>query len=296
MARKTGKTPEQRKAEAEALHARLADQVEALASSDAWEKFLTFAQSFHTYSLNNVLLILSQRPEASRVAGFRQWQAKGRQVRKGEKGIKILGYSTKKITAEDENGDETERVLRRFPILTVFDIGQTDPIEGAEQVDDLTAHVEGDDVAGIAATVTGWLLEQGWAVDVEPIDGPANGYTTTDGSRRVVIDSSLSPAQTAKTTVHEAAHVILHSDEPVSEYVEHRGVKETEAESVAYVVAGLAGLDTSAYSVGYVAGWAKGDAAVIRAAAENVMRAVHVLAPLVDTERENATAETVSAA
>jgi hypothetical protein len=187
-------------------------------------------------------------------------------------------------------------VLRRFPILTVFDIGQTDAVEGAEQVDDLTAHVEGDDVAGIAATVTAWLLEQGWTVDVEPIDGPANGYTTTDGIRRVVIDSALSPAQAAKTTVHEAAHVILHSDEPVSVYVEHRGVKEPEAESVAYVVAGLAGPDTSAYSVGYVAGWAKGDASVIRAAAENVMRAVHVLASLVDQESENTTAETVSAA
>jgi len=280
MAR-TKKSPEQRKAEAEALHARLVEQVEALASSDAWEKFLTFAQSFHTYSLNNVLLILSQRPDASRVAGFRQWQAKGRQVRKGQKGIKILGYSTKEITVEDDNGDETERRTARFPILTVFDISQTDPSEGAEQVDDMTAHIEGDDVARIAAKVTAWLVEQGWTVDVEPIDGAANGYTTTDGTRRVVIDAKLAPAQAAKTTVHEAAHVILHADEPIAENAEHRGVKETEAESVAYVVAGLAGLDTSAYSVGYVAGWSGGDPTVIRAAAENVMRAVRVLAPVV---------------
>jgi len=287
MARTARKTPEQRKAEAEALHARLAEQVEALATSDAWERFLTFAQSFHAYSLNNVLLILSQRPEASRVAGFRQWQAKGRQVRKGEKGIKILGYSTMKVTDQDENGDETERVLHRFPILTVFDIGQTEPIEGVEQIDDLTAHVEGDDVAGITATVTAWLLEQGWTMDIEPIHGPTNGYTTTDGTRRVVIDSALAAAQAAKTTLHEAAHVILHSDEPISDYIKHRGVKETEAESVAYVVAGLAGLDTSAYSVGYVAGWANGDATLIRTTAENVMRAVHVLAPLVDQESES---------
>lgn len=289
MAR-TKKSPEQRKAEAEALHARLAEQVEALASSDAWETFLTCEQSFHNYSLNNVLLILSQRPDASRVAGFRQWQAKGRQVRKGEKGIKILGYSTKKVTVEDDNGDETERRIARFPILTVFDISQTDPIEGAGQLDNLTAHVEGEDVAGIAAKVTAWLVEQGWAVDIEPIDGAANGYTTTDGTRRVVIDAKLGPAQAAKTTVHEAAHVILHADEPISEYVEHRGVKETEAESVAYVVAGMAGLDTSAYSVGYVAGWSGGDASVIRATAENVMRAVHVLAPIVDDTADTAEA------
>lgn len=288
MAR-TKKSPEQRKAEAEALHAQLAEQVEALASSEAWQRFLTFATSFHNYSLNNVLLILAQRPEASRVAGFRQWQAKGRQVRKGEKGIRILGYSSKKITVEDDNGDETERRVARFPILTVFDIGQTDPIEGADQVDDLTAHVEGDDVAGIASKVTAWLTGQGWTVDLEPIEGAANGYTTTDGTKRVVIDADLGPAQAAKTTLHEAAHVILHADEPITEYVEHRGVKETEAESVAYVVAGLAGLDTSAYSVGYVAGWSRGDAAVIRAPAENVMRAVHALAGVVEESDDKAT-------
>jgi len=289
MAR-TKKSPEQRKAEAEALHAQLAEQVEALASTEAWQRFLTFATSFHNYSLNNVLLILAQRPDASRVAGFRQWQAKGRQVRKGQKGIRILGYSSKKITVEDDNGDETERRVARFPILTVFDIGQTDPIEGAEQVDDLTAHVEGDDVTGIAAKVTAWLTGQGWTVELEPIEGAANGYTMTDGSKRVVIDADLGPAQAAKTTLHEAAHVILHADEPITEYVEHRGVKETEAESVAYVVAGLAGLDTSAYSVGYVAGWSRGDATVIRAAAENVMRAVHTLADVVEEGDDEATA------
>lgn len=77
------------------------------------------------------------------------------------------------------------------------------------------------------------MLEQGWTVDVEPIDGLANGDTTNDGTCRVVIDSDLSPAQATKTTLHETAHVILHSDELVSEYIEHRGVKETGAESAA---------------------------------------------------------------
>lgn len=282
MARKIGKSPEQRKAEAEALHAQLAEQVEALASTEKWHQFLTFVTSFHTYSLNNILLILAQKQDASQVAGFRQWQAKGRQVRKGEKAIKILGYSTKKITDEDANGDETERTICRFPILSVFDINQTDPIEGVEQVDTLTTHIQGDDPTGIASNVTDWLTGQGWTVSREPIAGSANGYTTTDGSKRVVIDEALSPAHNAKTTLHEAAHAILHSDEPISVYVQHRGVKETEAESVAYVVARMAKMDTAAYSVGYVAGWTHGDVTVIRATAENVMRAVHILAPLVE--------------
>ena len=117
------------------------------------------------------------------MAGFGQWQAKGRQVRKGEKGIKILEYSTKKITDEDDNGGETERLIRRFPILSVFDIGQTDPSEGTEQADTLTTHVKGEDTTGIADTVTDWLIGQGRTVSREPIGGAANGYTTTDGNK-----------------------------------------------------------------------------------------------------------------
>jgi len=79
MARKTRQmTAGQRREQAEALHASIADQVHALRSSEEWRRFLDFTRSFHSYSLNNVLLILAQRPTASAVAGYRQWQAKGR--------------------------------------------------------------------------------------------------------------------------------------------------------------------------------------------------------------------------
>ena len=92
-----------------------------------------------------------------------------------------------------------------------------------------------------------------------------------------MIDADLSPAQTAKTALHEAAHVLLHADEEPGEYAAHRGIKETEAESVAYVLAGLLGLDTAAYSIGYVAGWADGDPDTIRGPAARVLSAVHTL-------------------
>lgn len=76
MARKirTTKSPEERRAEAEGLHATIAEQVEELRSSEAWTRFLTFAQAFHRYSINNLLLILAQKPEATHVAGYRTWQ------------------------------------------------------------------------------------------------------------------------------------------------------------------------------------------------------------------------------
>lgn len=288
------KTAEERRARAEELQASIAGQVEALRDSEQWVRFLTFAQSFHRYSLGNLLLILSQCPTATRVAGFRQWQAKGRQVRKGERAIRIFGYAQKKITAEQTEGEKTEqaettedgqKVITYYPVLSVFDIGQTDPTDPeADDPSTLAQRLSGEDELGIVDAVTDYLTAQGWTVERQPISGPTNGYTDPE-ARRVVIDADLSPAQAAKTALHEAGHVILHADEDPSEYVEHRGIKETEAESVAYVLAGLLGIDTSRYSIGYVAGWSEGDAETIKATAARVLRASHVLAEAItDTE------------
>jgi hypothetical protein len=147
--RRPGTSVEEKKAQSEALHNSISDQVELLRNSDRWAAFLNFARSFHDYSLNNLLLILSQKPEASHVAGFRTWQSLGRQVRKGEKAIRILGYNTKKITEEDENGDEVAKQVTRFPILSVFDITQTDLIDGAPDTSTITAQLTGTDDSGI---------------------------------------------------------------------------------------------------------------------------------------------------
>ncbi len=372
MARKTTtkRTAAERAEQAKELQASIAAQVEELRNSEQWRRYLDFLQAFHTYSLGNVLLILSQCPHATHVAGYRKWQELGRQVRKGEKALKIFGYSTKKITRkeedqdqsttqtkEDENGQRvTVRV--RYPVLSVFDISQTDPIEGVEQVSEPVQLLTGEDTAQVVATVTEWLTGQGWTVTRETIQGKAsslqhtaagwqtrpnaftgaeeqyritpdgqeqivrptpsgnwhavlvgtdgaesilysgpskeqakgsfdafrvNGYTTPDGTRRVVIGDHLSPAAAAKTILHEAAHVLLHTDQDHAEYVAHRGVCEIEAESVAYVVAGLLGIDTSAYSIGYIAEWSNGKAEVIKNTAANVLRAAHTLADLFTT-------------
>jgi len=280
MARKINstKTAEERRAEAEALHATIAEQVEALRESETWARFLDFSRAFHRYSLSNLLLIFAQRPEASHVAGYRTWQQLNRQVRKGERGIRIFGGRTVRETIENEHtGEEEEHHRVRFFPVSVFDMGQTDLIdEEAGDPAEIARALTGEDVDGIYDAVRDYLTGEGWTVEREAIAGAAHGYTDPE-AHRVVIDAELSPAQAAKTALHEAAHVILHTGEDPAEYVEHRGVKETEAESVAYVVAGMLGLDTSAYSVGYVAGWNNCDADVVKATAANVLRAAHTL-------------------
>ncbi|ROQ30862.1 uncharacterized protein DUF1738 [Frondihabitans sp. PhB188] len=284
--RTPAKTIEEKKAQADALHASIATQVESLRDSDRWTAFLDFAQAFHAYSLNNVLLILSQRDDASHVAGFRTWQSLNRQVRKGEKGIRIFGYSTKKVTEEDENGNEVEKRIARFPILSVFDIGQTELID-PDQGDSgqITAQLTGTEDHGIVDALSTYLTEEGWTIKRQSLPGAMNGVTRPE-TMTVVIDDNLSPEHAAKTTIHELAHVLLDHTEDMAEYAAHRGLMETEAESVAYVVAGLAGFDTAAYSVGYIAGWADGDADLIKSTAARVLHTAHQIAGILTPENE----------
>ena len=84
MARQTYHTAAQadwqaaRSARVKALLTQLEVGVQAIQTSDDFKRYLATAARFHSYSANNVLLILSQRPTATRVAGYRAWQALGR--------------------------------------------------------------------------------------------------------------------------------------------------------------------------------------------------------------------------
>lgn len=282
---RVSKTPEERKAHAEALHSSISEQVEQLRTTETWAAFLTFARAFHTYSINNVLLILSQNPTATQVAGFRAWQGLGRQVRKGETGIRIFGYSQKTITEEDDTGEEKTTHIPRFPILSVFDIDQTDPIDGAVDPT-LTRQLTGSTDHNIITTLTNHLITLGWTVTHIRIPGAVNGYANPH-TQTVALDSELSPEHQAKTLIHETAHILLgHTDTP-ADYSHHRGLMEVEAESVAYIVAGLAGFDTSAYSIGYIAGWANANTELIRETATRVLRTAHHIATVLEPNEPN---------
>lgn len=292
--KKTGKTHEQRAAEREALLERLGEKVATLGSSAEWIAYLRFMSAFRRYSFNNLMLIAMQCPHATHVAGFRKWQQLDRQVRKGEKAIKILGYSTKKITKTDPvTGEETEDKVKRFPVLSVFDVSQTDGEPVPSNAYELPT---GEGPAGMLTRLVTWLQGEGWTVREVPLGGSMEGYT--DHRRNLIAtESNLEPAARLMVLLHEAAHALLHTDD--GEYVAHRGVCETEAESTAYVIANLIGMDVDASSVSYVAGWAKADRDVITAAATNVLRAVNTIAAalgLDEAEQDDEAGEEASAA
>src|SRR5437763_12631695 len=212
------------------LHDRITAAVAEIATGERWQEMLAVAARFHTYSANNVWLILAQHPTATRVAGYRTWQQLGRQVRRGERGLAIFAPCLRKTETTDEPaGAEPRRVLSGFRVVHVFDISQTDG-------DDLPAVrptlLAGYDAAGLwdrlAAQVhaAGYTLERGEC-------GGANGYSHAL-THTVRVRDDVSDRQGAKTLAHELAHVLLHSDPPCTKG--ERDVAEVEAESVGYVV------------------------------------------------------------
>jgi antirestriction protein ArdC len=237
---------------ADELHQQLLDQVRRLRRSEEWLQAMITAARFHDYSLGNWLLLWAQAEQrgttVTRPAGYRRWQELGRQVRKGETGYRILAPVTRNVTADQHDSEDKERTVVGFRVVTVFDIAQT---EGVPFPDVRPRLLTGSGSADLLEAGISMIEEAGYRYSLSPLRGP-NGVTRP-GSRQVIVEAGLDGAQMTKTTIHELAHVHMHAADG---HIECRGRIEVEAESVAYVVCGAVGLDTSEFSVAYVARWA----------------------------------------
>lgn len=242
--------------------------VEELFTSNRYQEFLKTMAKFHNYSFNNTMLIAMQRPDATLVTSYKNWQSMGRQVMKGEKGITIIAPAPYKKMKEKEVLDENQRpimgtdgkpkteqvevTIPHFKAVTVFDIAQTsgEPIQTlAPEL--LTAAVQDFDSFMQAIQKISPV-----PIRFDEIDGNANGYYH-NADKEIVIKKGLSESQTLKTAIHETVHAKLH-DKEIMESLgveKDRLTKEVEAESVAYCVCSSFGLDTSDYSFPYIAGW-----------------------------------------
>jgi antirestriction protein ArdC len=256
---------------------KLESGIAGIFESEQYKDYLKTLSKFHDYSLNNTILIAMQKPDASLIAGFNAWKNDhGRNVIKGQKGIKIIAPSPYKVKVQQEKTDpatgkpvigadgkpvteETERKIPAYKVVSVFDVSQT---EGKE-IPTIGADILTGDVEQYKDFFA--ALEKASPVPVafENIEGGANGYYH-QVDKRIAIDEGMSELQTLKTTIHEIAHARLHDidrdkeqgeDEPASP---NRRTREVEAESIAYTVCQHYGLDTSDYSFGYVAGWSSG--------------------------------------
>lgn len=280
--RRPAKTAEQRRAEVAELIAKRDAQLEKLRTDGGWRQFLSVLVPLRRLSLGNTLLVLAARPDATEVWGWQQWIQRGRKVRPEEakNWIGISAPWTRRRTETDPvTGEETERTWQDFLRVRVYDVAQTEPIEGAETATAPAAAIDcGGDPAQVFAVLSHYLSSIGWRVSVEPTGSAALGYTTNEG-RRVVVAPQNALEQTL-TLIHEAGHIACgHMEQDHGEYRAHRGRYEVEAESVAFALGAMLGLGEHLSQIVYIAGWAeRAEVDVLTATAEQVSTAVHHLA------------------
>jgi hypothetical protein len=251
----------ERRRQLEDAHTQLATALGGLAEAGPWQAWLKFAAGFHRYSFNNTLWLMVQSGgTATAVAGYKAWQAKGRQVRAGEKALKIFAPIIKKVDQTDRDGrpvlDAAGRARRvdqlvGMRLASVFDVSATDgePLPERPQARLLT----GQAPDGLWDALAGLVAEQGFVVSRGDCDG-ANGWTRFD-TRQVRVRADLDDLAATKTLAHELGHILAGHGQQGP--VDHRGIQEVEAESVAFMVLQAHGVDASQYTFNYVVGWAQ---------------------------------------
>ncbi|MGB3373937.1 MAG: ArdC-like ssDNA-binding domain-containing protein [Microbacterium sp.] len=297
------------------VHERLTAAVDNLVSGEDWANALAFAARFRSRSFSNTLLIWVQHvsayeaglvpePMPSYVAGYKQWQALGRQVQKGQPGYQIMAPVTGRFASAVPSDKDSWRRLGRFekprPGETVrssmvgvrsayvWDASQTAgeplPAPPAPQL------LEGDAPAGLWEGLAGLVRVAGFRlrrVQHETLIHGANGMTDY-AEKTVTVRENMDDAAQVKTLAHELAHVLMHGPDQ-SDARQHRGIGEVEAESVALMIGAAHGMDTSGYTIPYVSTWAaqvegQEPAEIVRATGERVRATAMKILDQLDTQ------------
>lgn len=244
------------------LFNKIVEGVKNIVEKGEYEKFLKFSKNFHNYSFNNILLIFSQMPEATQVAGFAKWKSMGRNLKKGAKGIQII-YPIKRTyikttmtgqdsLLEDEKNNQEEKVeYLTYRYTYVYDVSQTYGKPLPLQSTRLNSNNKIEFLKFLKGFSQFPILE-------ENIDGTALGYWSKK-KQQIVLKNNLSIDDKASVLLHELTHA-LYDD---FDYKENRDLSESFVESVAFIVADYFNLDTSMCSFEYITSWTNGDVKVL---------------------------------
>jgi hypothetical protein len=227
---------------------RLMQDVEA-GRSERLIKYLKTMSRFRNYSFGNMLLILMQKPDAQRVAGFWTWKQLKRSVKKGEHGLAILVplvYRWQPEPVETPDGtcaEETEtlEIIKGFKTGYVFDESQT---EGMALVEFSKVNGQPGQYLEMLKTL---VAAKGVHLDYSLL-APATQGMSCGG--RIVLKAGMTAAEEFSVLCHELSHELLHRTDTGK--LLDRKSKELEAEAVAYVVCSGIGLDSDAASADYL--------------------------------------------
>ncbi|MDO8715939.1 MAG: DUF192 domain-containing protein [Dehalococcoidales bacterium] len=253
--------PETKERKIDEVLKRLKEGVDGIQQSDNFRNFLLTMGKFHDYSIGNLILIMLQRPDATRVAGFGTWRDLGRWVKKGERGIAILApcmppKGTKSTAPEDSETEEGESKEEQgeirplfFRVVHVFDLSQT---EGKPLPEFDTPVLTGEANEELFMNVMRLVKEEGVEASFEPRPNQDPDIKGMYYGKTIWVKPDESRAQQLKTLIHEAAHYYTEGVFRIA-----RTDAETIAESVAFTIGSHFGFDTGTRSFPYVALWAK---------------------------------------
>ena len=251
-----------------ALAEHLKEGMKNYLDSDQFKSFLDTMSKFHNYSLNNIHLLKMQNPNVTQVASFNKWKTDfDRTVKKGAKALKVwVPYQVKTKIPENQKElnfspsenemDQKEITVTRFKLGNVFDVSQTEGKELPKAIHELTGSVKDyEDLYRAAKAVS---MDNQVPISFEEIKREnTRGYYSPNENRIVISKKLKGEEHILKTIFHEMAHSDLHKGTNAQYGDDQYRKQELQAESVAYVVASHFGFDTSSYSFGYLAIWAK---------------------------------------
>ncbi len=224
---------------------KIADAVDLARKSELFQEMIDVNKRFKNYSFRNLILILMQRRNATRVAGYRTWLSLGRQVKKGEHGIRILAPRIVK----DKNDDSKDRMF--FVTVSVFDISQTEG-EPLPEVEWKATEVK----AELNERLIKFAQSRGIVVEFTDIAGSAEGLSY--GGR-----IELRTGTGTSTFIHELAHELLHQNDD-AKATTSKAQRELQAEATAYIVAQIYGIDTEYTAANYLATWTSDGKAILK--------------------------------
>ena len=280
--------------------------IKELFESDKYRKYLATMSRFHRYSVNNTMLIYIQRPDATHVAGFNKWRDQfGRNVLKGEKGIRIIAPTPYKKKVEEIKTDpetnapvldadgkaiieEKEIRIPMFKVVSVFDVSQTSGKPLPQLAADLSGNVQQYEVFMEALRRASPV-----PMEIKPVARDTDGFFSIK-TQSITIRAGMSEVQTVCAAVHEIAHAKLHDYEHMTELADDgetilvpgeksRNTEEVEAESISYAVCQYYGIETGENSFGYIATWSKGkELKELRASLETINKTASELITDID--------------
>lgn len=285
--RKKRSTAKARRSEARLSEAResFAQALEQLRSEEDFRKWLDAQRRLYHYSPRNILWILFQNPDATYVASYKRWKEElGYQVRRGEESLKVWVPGKRKVTETDpETGEEVEERRTFFMLGSVFDRSQVDPIPGEAKplAPPPAAAISGDSHAWAIAGLESYAAKLGFEVRRITLPGSKDGFCDYDG-RVIGVDQGLAPNGQVRVLSHEDAHALGIDYETFG-----RRRAEAIVDCAAHIVCARIGLDVSAATVPYVAGWVKDDEEVIARDAGEIDRVAQAILRGADLERKD---------